>query len=101
MIKVCIKEENHKIEHITIEGHSGYAKQGSDIVCASVSTLVIASVNIMLRLDKEAVSYEMRDGFINVDVKKHSKFIDIVTENMICLLEELANDYQKYIKIIK
>lgn len=101
MIKVSIKECNHKIDSITVAGHSGYAEAGADIVCASVSTLVITSVNMMIRIDKESVSYEVRDGFINVDVKKHSQVIDTVIENMIDLLEELANDYKKYIKIIK
>lgn len=101
MIKVSIKRNNHRVDNIKIEGHSGYAELGHDIVCASISTLAITSVNMMIRLDPLAISYETRDGFINLDVKKHSEFIDIVIENMIDLLEELANDYKKYIKIIK
>ena len=101
MIKVSIKDCADNVSNITIEGHSGYAPMGHDIVCASVSTLVITSVNMIIRLDKDAIHYVARDGFISVDVIKHSEFIDIVVQNMISLLDELANDYKKYIKIIK
>ena len=42
MIKVKIKGKE-VIEQITIKGHSGYEESGKDIVCASVSSMVITN----------------------------------------------------------
>ena len=40
MIKVDIFNQNGRIHGFSVSGHSGYAEQGSDIVCASVSSAV-------------------------------------------------------------
>lgn len=40
MIKVDIFNQNGRIHGFSVSGHSGYAEQGSDIICASVSSAV-------------------------------------------------------------
>ena len=101
MIKVQVKKENDIIESIYITGHYGYSEAGSDIVCASVSSICITTVNAIVRIDSNAIEYEEKDGMLKVDIKNHSEVIDILTLNMVELLCELANDYKEYIKIIK
>jgi len=101
MIKVSKESKNNVTFKVVIDGHSGYAESGYDIVCASVSSIVTTSVNMMVRLDKDAISYETKDGFIKIEISKHNEFIDIVLENMLDLLEELATTYPKNIKIVK
>ena len=101
MIKVSTYSKDNVIYKVVIDGHSGYAENGYDIVCASVSSIVTTSVNILVRLDKDAISYEAKDGFIKMEISKHNEFIDIVLENMIALLTELASSYPKNIKIVK
>lgn len=94
MIKVSIKKDN-----IVINGHSGYDVQGKDIVCAGVSTLVTTTVNAILRIDEKAIEYKVDDGFIDISILKHDKYIDILIENMISLLKEMEAQYKKYIQI--
>ena len=94
MIKVSIKKDN-----ITISGHSGYDVQGKDIVCAGVSTLVTTTINAIIRIDEEAIKYDVKDGFVNISILKHDKYIDILIENMISLLKEMEEQYKKYIEI--
>lgn len=101
MIKVQTFKENNVTCKVVIDGHSGYAESGFDIVCASVSSIVITSVNMMIRLDENAIAYEAKDGFIKMEISKHSEFIDIVLENMMDLLTQLATSYPKNIKIVK
>lgn len=100
-----IKVKKETIENVTckvvIDGHSGYAESGYDIVCSSVSSIVTTSVNMIVRLDSEAISYITKDGFIEISISKHNKFIDIVLENMMDLLTELATSYPKNIEIVK
>ena len=94
MIKININKDE-----ITIKGHSGYASEGSDIVCASISSIAITTVNSLLRIDEDCIEYQENDGYLNIKVKKHNEIIDKLIENMIDLFKELENDYKKYIEI--
>lgn len=92
---------NIKVDKITIKGHSGYAPIGSDIVCSSVSSIAITSINAILKIDETSILYRQDEGFLEVEIKKHTKVIDLLIENMMELLKELENDYKKYVKIYK
>ena len=94
MIKISINDDE-----ITIKGHSGYKEEGSDIVCASVSSISITTVNALLSIDEDCISYEDNDGYLNIKIKKHSEIIDKLIDNMINLFKELEKDYKKYIEI--
>lgn len=101
MIKVRIKKKDDIIQNILITGHSGYQEAGSDIVCASVSSICITTINAIIRIDSNAIEYDEEEGYLTVDIKKHTTIIDILIENMLELLTELEEDYKKYIKIEK
>jgi len=94
MIKININEDE-----ITIKGHSGYSDEGSDIVCASVSSICITTVNALLSIDEDCVEYTESDGYLNIKIKKHNDTIDKLVNNMINLLKELELKYKKYIEI--
>ena len=96
MIKVEINKEN-----IKISGHANFNNYGNDIVCASVSSICITTVNAIVRIDNNAIDYKEADGMLKVEINSHSEIIDILILNMVELLSELANDYKEYIKIIK
>ena len=94
MIKININKDE-----ITIKGHSGYSEAGSDIVCASVSSICITTVNALLSIDEDCIEYVDNDGYLNIKIKKHNDIIDKLINNMINLLKELEKDYNKYIEI--
>ena len=94
MIKISINKDE-----ITIKGHSGYSIKGSDIVCASVSSISITTVNALLSIDEGCISYEENDGYLNIKINKHNEVIDKLINNMINLLKELEANYKKYIEI--
>ena len=98
MIKVVIKETD-KINSIEISGHSGYKEAGADIVCASVSSICITTVNGILNIDNSALEYKDSDGYLNINIIKHSDIVDKLIINMINLLEELKEQYKNYIEI--
>ena len=99
MIKISITREKEVITNININGHAGYDDYGKDIVCASVSSMVITTINGLLRLDDNSLKYEEKDGYINIDVLKHNETIDILILNLVSLLEELQNQYKDNIMI--
>lgn len=96
MIKIDIKKDQ-----IIINGHSGYSVSGSDIVCASVSSIAITSINAILRIDENAITYKKEDGFLEINILKHTNTTDSLIENMIDLFSELEIQYEKNIKINK
>ena len=94
MIKININKDE-----ITIKGHSGYAEEGFDIVCASVSSISVTTVNALLSIDEDCIEYEENDGYLNIKIKKHNETIDKLIDNMVNLFSELEKDYKKYIEI--
>ena len=101
MIKVSINKENNIVNNITIKGHANFDDYGKDIVCASVSSIVITSINAILRIDENSIDYQEEEGLVIINIKKHTNIIDILIDNMIDLLGQLENKYNKNIKINK
>ena len=97
MIKVDLTKENV----ITVSGHAGYDEIGKDIVCASVSSIVITTINAIIEIDNEAIDYSDLDNKIEIRVIKQDEIVLKLINNMILLLEELQNDYSDNIKIIR
>ena len=98
MIQVKLIKNSNKVKKITIIGHADYDKYGRDIVCASVSSVVILTINNILTIDKEAVSYSLGD-ILTIDILKDVEIVNTLIDNMLKCLIELAGDYPKNIKL--
>jgi uncharacterized protein YsxB (DUF464 family) len=96
MIKVTVKKDN-----IKITGHAMYDEYGKDIVCAAVSSIVITTVNGIMKLDDSLINTDDTNGKVEIKILKHTKECDILINNMLDLLEELKEQYKNNIKIIK
>lgn len=96
MIKVELKDNL-----ITIKGHAGYDNKGKDIVCASVSSIVITTINGIIEIDPDAIDYSDLDNEIIIRKLKEDETVNKLLKNMILLLESLEKDYKDYIKIIR
>ena len=100
MIKIKTIYNDGKLSDIKVTGHANFADYGKDIVCASVSSIVITSVNLALEIDEESISYEQSDGLIEVTINKDTEVINKIFENMINMLKELEEEYSNNIKFI-
>lgn len=99
MIKVSVKKENDVVKYIKISGHAGYAEEGYDIVCASVSSIAITTVNALISINEDCLVYSEADGLLEIGILKHDEIIDKLIENMLSLFDKLSKDYKDYIKI--
>ncbi len=97
MIKIEVNYHNNQVSDIIISGHSNYDVIGRDIVCASTSSIAITTINAILTLDNEALAYNESDGYLEIKVIKHNKYIDVLISNMLNLFKELEKKYKKYI----
>lgn len=101
MIKVKIEYNNDFVKSFKISGHANYDDYGKDIVCASVSSIAITSINLALKLDIKSVSYIEKKGLLDVSVLKQDEVINKVFLNMIDMFKELEKQYKNNIKIYR
>ncbi|MBQ2409258.1 MAG: ribosomal-processing cysteine protease Prp [Bacilli bacterium] len=99
MIKVNVTTKENLVEKITIKGHAMYDDHGKDIVCASVSTMVITTVNAISRFKQNDITCNQDDGFVEIVINTHNSITDTLIDNLIDLLKELEKQYKKNIKI--
>ena len=95
MIKVLIEENK-----LVVTGHAGFANNGFDIVCASVSTAVMMSINqIEIFGLSDNIKTEIKEGYCSIDVVIDNDIITKVISNLIYTLKDLESQYSKFIKI--
>ncbi len=90
-----------KNKEISVKGHAGFKNSGSDIVCASVSSIIYTSINGILNIDKSAIKYIDNEKLLKIEILRKSTVVDILLDNMVGLLEEIENQYPENVKIIK
>lgn len=99
MIRVKIKKKGSYYEKISILGHAMYDEYGKDIVCSAVSSIVTTTVNGILSLDRESITYMVSSKGMTIKVNKNDRTTQILIHNMVSLLKELRSNYQEYIEI--
>lgn len=99
MIKVLISVKDNNIKQINIKGHADYDDYGKDIVCSSVSSITITTVNAILMFDKNYISYNEKKDNFEIVVNENNDIVNKLLQNMKNLLTELSQDYPKNIKI--
>lgn len=92
MIK--IKEKDNKI---IISGHASFDEYGKDIVCASVSSIVITSINAILRYNNKAIKYTNGEELV-IEILKKDEIVNLLIINMLELLKELEKQYPENIR---
>ena len=95
MIKIKVKG---KIIEVT--GHANFADYGKDIVCASVSSIITTTINAILTLEKESISYHDEKEKLIIKIDKETTITKNLISNMLRMLKELEVSYPKNIKIL-
>ena len=94
-VKFTLNEKN-EITGFSVSGHSGYAEEGSDIVCAAVSSCVqMLEIIIAEAVGEEKASFTvMRDAKISYLVPQD------LPENEKVFVNKALDGFRKYIKSI-
>ena len=96
MIKITVSKKGDEVKKIVIEGHAGYAQEGYDIYCASVSSVYLCCASA---LDEMSFKHEEKSGYTYLGAtKKPSSHDEIVLDVLVKGLEALSKTYPKYIK---
>ncbi|MDO5479373.1 MAG: ribosomal-processing cysteine protease Prp [Clostridia bacterium] len=89
-----------KISGFKVFGHSGYAEEGEDIVCASVSSTVWMTVNGLENVVGAKVTYNVADA--NVTLKVEDESMDEAQDLLRSFKEFLCNlsiEYEDYLTV--
>ena len=95
MIKVKVTKKC-----ISILGHADYAEYGKDIVCASVSSIVMCSVEAIASFDTSTIDIKQSKDKLDIIIKKEDNITNKLINNMLNCLQELEKKYPKNIEII-
>ena len=99
MIKVSVSRENGVIKYINILGHADYDDYGKDIVCASVSSIIITTINATLTFNKDYIKYIQNKDDFNIEIIEINEVTINLFNNMFRLLQELKEGYPGNIEI--
>ena len=99
MIDACFFKDGDELCGFEIKGHSGFGKQGTDIICASVSSAAFMTANTItdvLFIDADITLND--DGFFKfvIDPRKEAQ---PVLKGFEMHLRALSQDYPKNIKV--
>ena len=95
MIKVKVTKKC-----ISILGHADYDDYGTDIVCASVSSIVMCSVEAIASFDTSAVDIKQSKDKLDIIINSNDNITQNLITNMLNCLKELEKKYPKNIEII-
>ena len=103
MISVVISKHANEYKCVSLKGHADYADHGQDIVCASVSVLVINTFNSIERFTEDGFSCEAAEdgGLMVMDFpEKLSDKAELLLDSMVMGLEEIQKQYgDEYISL--
>ncbi|MBO4668586.1 MAG: ribosomal-processing cysteine protease Prp [Lachnospiraceae bacterium] len=101
MISISIQREKDQVVAFSVMGHAGYADEGYDIVCASVSALCINAVNSVLTFTSDMPKYEASDGNMSFRLTNGScPETQLLLESMILGLKSVADQYPQFVTIV-
>ena len=105
MINVIVIKEKQTIKTIEATGHSGYAEEGSDIVCSAVSTLMETLANGLTEVVKANVKVVLDETVphlsvtLNEEDKEKCKYAQVLMQSTFLGIKGVSQGFSKFIKI--
>lgn len=97
MIKATFYKNKGFGSGFLIEGHSGYAEEGSDVICASVSSAVYMAANTLTEIVGAKADITVDDGYLKLTLKEVNDKTEIILQGLELHISTLAQDYDEYI----
>ena len=103
MIKATFYKDSEKGSFFgfNVKGHSGYAESGSDIVCASVSSMVMLFVNMADGVLSLPFDFQSDEEAAMVDFK-FKEINEMAIKSLLCFyecVESVSSEYPAFVKV--
>ena len=98
--------ENDRITGFSISGHSGYAEQGQDIVCAAISAVVTMAEATINDVCGAKAKVRVKDEQARITLTlptscDEEETVQAVLSGMLLTLINLREDYPDYIEVLE
>lgn len=98
MITITLYKRSGKYLRATSEGHADFSEEGTDIVCAGVSTLMYSVAETLM--EEYQVPIAIEDGFMDIDVSKHdAPEIQTIMKVLEYGVKGVERQYPTYVKL--
>ena len=95
MIEVSVGQDG-----IKMSGHANYAKEGQDIVCAGVSTLVQTLVTSIENLTKDKIQYDISPGRVDIKYGDLSEKSRTLVDSFFIGICMIADEFPENVRIV-
>lgn len=107
MIKITVYQDKDQVRRLTLTGHAGFAEEGSDIVCAAVSSQVISVENSLyhlLGIEMQTEINQVDGGYLDlilpeIDSRSLMSQAQLLLHHLVYALEVTQEAYPEYIKM--
>ena len=99
MIKVKVQKEEGYYKSISILGHAMYDDYGKDIVCSAVSSITTTTINGILTIKQNAITYLVSSKGLTIKVLSTDRVTQLLLKNMVKLFKELELKYKENIEV--
>lgn len=101
MIKALVSVKNNKYTGFKCMGHANYADKGKDVVCASVSALVISTANSIEKLTDTDFKAKVGKDVIEYDFRTEpDEKACLLMDSLVLALKEIQKEYgSKYLNL--
>ena len=100
MIRAVFTVEDGVITGFSVSGHAGFAEQGSDIVCAAVSSAAYMTVNTVTDVQELSCSVTVNDGHLTMSLsKQEAEQAQVILNGFLLHLDALSKEYPAMINI--
>lgn len=100
MIRAVFTVENGVVTGFEISGHSGYSEEGSDIICAAVSSAVYMTANTVTDVMELDCSLTVDDGLMKLSLS-HDEALQaqVILNGLLLHLGTLSKENSDFISL--
>lgn len=104
MTKAVFTVKDGRIVQVAVNGHTGYAAAGEDIVCAAVSSVVQGAALGVLKVAKAEATYRTRKGALSLALAEGQKETaahdaEVILRTALAAVEDIAKGYSQFVKV--
>lgn len=100
MIHAVFTVKDNVIRGFTVSGHADYSEEGSDIVCAAVSSAAYMAANTVTEVQSIEADVTVSEGYLQVELSEQdAKAAEVILSGFLLHLNALCEQFQDYISV--
>ncbi len=101
MTRVTVLRTGERITGFECKGHSGYAEEGKDIVCAAVSALTTTCVNALESVAGVKPEVDIKEARMIVSLPNGENHdAQVILKAMLQGLNDIASEYPDHLTVL-